>query len=73
MDTNALELPVDAQFALHAAALSLIQLDRDELEEAFIDMLHQKMMDKQLFFGIMKEHGIDAEIKFNYLTKSQLS
>jgi len=26
-----------------------------------------------LFFGIMKEHGIDAEIKFNYLTKSQLS
>jgi hypothetical protein len=73
MEANALELPIDEEFALHAAALSLKQLDRDELEEAFMDMLHQKMMDKQMFFSIMKEHGIDAEIKFNYLTGSQLS
>jgi hypothetical protein len=48
-------------------------LDRDELEEAFIDMLHQKAMDRQMFFNILKEHGIDAEISFNYATQNQLS
>ena len=73
MDANALELSMNEEFALHAAALSLKQLDRDELEEAFMDTLHQKIMDKQMFFSIMKEHGTDAEIKFNYSTESQLS
>lgn len=73
MDANALELSMNEEFALHATALSLKQLNRDELEEAFMDTLHQKIMDKQMFFSIMKEHGIDAEIKFNYSTESQLS
>jgi hypothetical protein len=73
MDADALNLSVDQEFAVHAAAFAIKDLDRDELEEAFIDMLHQKMMDRQLFFNILKEHGIDAEINFNYLTAKQLS
>jgi hypothetical protein len=36
-------------------------------------MLHQKMMDRQMFFMVLKEHGIDADITFNYLTENQLS
>mgnify|MGYP003350449755 FL=1 len=48
-------------------------MDREDLEEAFINMLHQKMMDRQIFFSILKDHGIDAEINFNYLTENQLS
>jgi hypothetical protein len=73
MDANALSLSVDQEFAVHAAAFAIKNLDRDELEEAFIDMLHQKMMDRQMFFMVLKEHGIDAEITFNYLTENQLS
>jgi hypothetical protein len=73
MDANALSLSVDQEFAVHAAAFAIKNLDRDELEEAFIDMLHQKMMDRQMFFMVLKEHGIDADITFNYLTENQLS
>lgn len=73
MDANALSLSVDQEFAVHAAAFAIKNLDRDELEEAFIGMLHQKMMDRQMFFMVLKEHGIDAEITFNYLTENQLS
>ena len=73
MDADALSLSVDQEFAVHAAAFAIKNLDRDELEEAFIDMLHQKMMDRQMFFMVLKEHGIDAEITFNYLTENQLS
>jgi len=73
MDANALSLSVDQEFAVHAAAFAIKGMDREELEEAFIDMLHQKMMDRQLFFNILKEQGIDAEISFNYLTPKQLS
>ena len=73
MDANTLNLSVDQEFAVHAAAFAIKGMDRDELEETFIDMLHQKMMDRQLFFNILKEHGIDAEISFNYSTASQLS
>ena len=73
MDADALSLSVDQEFAVHAAAFAIKNLDRDELEEAFIDMLHQKMMDRQMFFMILKEHGIDADITFNYLTENQLS
>lgn len=73
MDANALNLPMDQEFAVHAAAFTIKGMDREELEEAFIDMLHQKMMDRQLFFNILKDHGIDAEINFNYLTENQLS
>ena len=42
---SALELPVDQQFAIHATAIAIKELDRDELEEAFIDMLHQNNYD----------------------------
>jgi hypothetical protein len=73
MDADALNLSVDQEFAVHAAAFAIKGFDRDELEEAFIDMLHQKMMDRQMFLNILKEHGIDAEINFNYLTANQLS
>ena len=37
--------------------------DRDELEEAFIEMLHQKAVDKQMFLSVLKDHGIDADIQ----------
>ena len=73
MDANALSLSVDQEFAVHAAAFAVKGMDREELEEAFINVLHQKMVDRQLFFKILKEHGIDAEINFNYLTANQLS
>ena len=64
---------MDSEFAIHAVAFTIKDLDRDELEEAFIDMLHQKAMDRQMFFNILKEHGIDVEISFNYATQNQLS
>ena len=35
-------LPVDQEFAIHAAAIAIQTLDRVELEEAFIELLHQK-------------------------------
>ena len=70
MDVN---LPVDQEFAIHAASLAIQTLDRVELEEAFIEMLHQKALDRQMFFGILKDHGIDADIKFNLSTVGQIS
>tara|TARA_B100000902_G_C26786331_1_gene657582 strand:+ start:197 stop:412 length:216 start_codon:yes stop_codon:yes gene_type:complete len=70
---DAIELPVDVEFSIHAASLAIQTLDRDELEEAFIEMLHQKALDKQMFFGILKDHGIDANIKFNLSTVGQIS
>ena len=39
MDVN---LPVDQEFAIHAAAIAIQTLDRVELEEAFIELLHHK-------------------------------
>lgn len=73
MDANGLNLPMDAEFALHAAAFAIREMDRNELEETFIDLLHQRAMDRQMFLSILKDHGIDADINFNYLTESQLS
>ena len=70
---EALDLPMDVEFSIHAAALAIQNLDRDELEEAFIEMLHQKAMDRQMFLGILKDHGIDADINFNYATLGQIS
>ena len=46
---DALELPVDVEFSIHAASLAIQNLDRADLEEAFIEMLHQKALDKQMF------------------------
>ena len=73
MEASTLGLSMDCEFALHAAAMAIRELDRDELEEAFIDMLHQKLMDRQLFLSILKEHGINADITFKLQTDKQLS
>lgn len=70
---DAIDLPMDVEFSIHAAALAIQNLDRDELEEAFIEVLHQKAMDRQMFLGILKDHGIDADINFNFSTPEQIS
>ena len=70
---DALGLPVDVEFQIHAASLPIQGMDRDELEEAFIEILHQKALDRQMFLGILKDHGIDADITFNLSTLGQLS
>ena len=70
---DAVQLPIDVEFTIHAASLAIQNLDRGELEEAFIEMLHQKALDRQMFFGILKAHGIDADIKFNLSTVGQIS
>jgi hypothetical protein len=70
---DAVQLPIDVEFSIHAASLAIQNLDRGELEEAFIEMLHQKALDRQMFFGILKDHGIDADIKFNLSTVGQIS
>jgi hypothetical protein len=69
MDSN--ELPIDAEFAIHASAMAIKSLDRDELEEAFIEVLHQKALDRQMFFCILKDHGIDADIKYILTAEGQ--
>ena len=70
MDVN---LPVDQEFAIHASAIAIQTLDRVELEESFIELLHQKALDRQMFYGIMKDHGIDADIQFQLSTEGQIS
>mgnify|MGYP003150128757 CR=1 FL=1 len=70
---DAVTLPIDVEFSIHAASLAIQNLDRSELEEAFIEMLHQKALDRQMFFGVLKDHGIDADIKFNLSTVGQIS
>ena len=70
---DAIELPVDVEFSIHAASLAIQNLDRTELEEAFIDVLHQKALERQMFYGVLKDHGIDADIKFNLSTVGQIS
>ena len=62
MDVN---LPINVEFSIHAASLAIQTLDRLELEEAFIELLHQKALDRQMFYDIMKDHGIDANIQFS--------
>ena len=37
---DAIELPMDVEFQIHATALAIQQLDRDDLEEAFICLLY---------------------------------
>tara|TARA_Y100001970_G_scaffold44048_1_gene54996 strand:- start:2144 stop:2359 length:216 start_codon:yes stop_codon:yes gene_type:complete len=70
---DAIELSMDAEFAIHASAIAIQSLERDELEEAFIEVLHQKALDRQMFFGILKDHGIDADIKLKLTSTEQLS
>jgi hypothetical protein len=70
---NVVCLPMDVEFSIHAAALAIQNLNRDELEEAFVELLHQKAVDRQMFLSILKEHGIDADINFNLSTIGQVS
>jgi hypothetical protein len=70
---NVVGLPMDVEFSIHAAALAIQNLNRDELEEAFVELLHQKAVDQQMFLSILKEHGIDADINFNLSTIGQVS
>jgi hypothetical protein len=70
---NVVGLPMDVEFSIHAAALAIQNLNRDELEEAFVELLHQKAVHRQLFLSILKEHGIDADINFNLSTIGQVS
>ena len=66
-------LPINVEFSIHAASLAIQTLDRLELEEAFIELLHQKALDRQMFYDIMKDHGIDANIQFQLSTEGQIS
>ena len=67
-----LDLDIDQQFAIHATAIAIKEFDREELEEAFVEMLYNKAMERQTFINIMKEHGIDAEITLTFLNANQV-
>ncbi len=67
-----LDLDMNQQFAIHATAIAIKEYDRDELEEAFVEMLYNKAVERQTFINIMKDHGIDAEISLNFLNANQV-
>ena len=66
-----LDLDMNQQFAIHATAIAIKEYDRDELEEAFVEMLYNKAVERQTFINIMKDHGIDAEITLTFLNANQ--
>jgi hypothetical protein len=67
-----LDLDIDQQFAIHATAIAIKEFDREELEEAFVEMLYNKAVERQTFINIMKDHGIDAEITLTFLNANQV-
>ena len=67
-----LDLDMNQQFAIHATAIAIKEYDRDELEEAFVEMLYNKAVARQTFINIMKDHGIDAEITLTFLNANQV-
>ena len=67
-----LDLNMNQQFAIHATAIAIKEYDRDELEEAFVEMLYNKAVERQTFINIMKDHGIDAEISLTFLNANQV-
>ena len=67
-----LDLDIDQQFAINATAIAIKEFDREELEEAFVEMLYNKAVERQTFINIMKEHGIDAEITLTFLNANQV-
>ena len=67
-----LDLDMNQQFAIHATAIAIKEYDRDELEEAFVEMLYNKAVERQTFINIMKEHGIDADISLSFLNANQV-
>ena len=42
-----LDLDMDQQFAIHATAIAIKEFDREELEEAFVEMLYNKAVERQ--------------------------
>jgi len=70
---DAIELPANVEFSIHAAALAIQSLSREDLEDSFVELMHQKALDRQMFYGILKEHGIDADIKYQFSTQGQIS
>ena len=67
-----LDLDIDQQFAIHATSISIKEFDIDELDEAFVEMLYNKAIERQTFINIMKDHGIDAEITLTFLNANQV-
>ena len=67
-----LDLDMDQQFAIHATAIAIKEFDREELEDAFVDQMYNKAVERQTFINIMKEHGIDAEITLTFLNANQV-
>ena len=67
-----LDLDIDQQFAIHATAIAIKEFDREELEEAFVEMLYNKAVERQTFINIMKDHGIDAESTLSFLNANQV-
>ena len=67
-----LDLDIDQQIAIHATAIAIKEFDREELEEAFVEMLYNKAIERQTFINIMKDNGIDAEITLTFLNANQV-
>jgi len=67
-----LDLDMNQQFAIHATAIAIKDFDREELEEAFVEQMYNKAVERQTFINIMKEHGIDAEITLSFLNANQV-
>ena len=72
VDLMETELSMTEQFAIHASAIAIKEFDREELEEAFVEMLYNKAVERQTFINIMKDHGIDAEITLTFLNANQV-
>ena len=68
-----LDLDIDQQFAIHATAIAIKEIDREEFEEAFVEMRYNKAVERQTFINIMKDHGIDAEISLTFLNANQVA
>lgn len=66
MSNSSTNLSADNEFSIHAAAYAVKRLSRDELEESFVDMLHQKFAERQIFLQILKDHGIDADLSYSF-------
>jgi hypothetical protein len=67
-----LDLDMNQQFAIHATAIAIKDFDREELEEAFVEQMYNKAVERQTFISIMKDHGIDAEITLSFLNANQV-
>ena len=44
-----LDLDMNQQFAIHATAIAIKEFDREELEEAFVEMLYNKAVTSDFY------------------------